>query len=340
MRIWSKISLMALLCIFSSCGRDSGPTLHLFIWADTIKPELLDAFEDKYHCNVSVDTFDSNESMYAKLQLSSARYDLIFPSSYFVEILSKQNMIQPLDLSLIPNSANLDPRYMSKVTPSVAVPFLVSFSGIAYRKDKITDIELSWRVFGRKDLKGRMTMLNDAREAIGAGLRTLDFSVNTRSGDEISMAADLLIEWKKNLAKFDNEQYRHGIASGEFLVIQGYSIDVMQVKEENPHVAFLYPHEGAIASVDSLAIPKQAQHAELAHAFINFMLEPQNALQNVLYTNGLVPLPEIYEELQRNEQRKEILFPTAEALQRMETIKDLGADVELYYKAWDRIKNS
>jgi len=332
---------IVLMAVFaSSCSNNSEPTLHLFIWADTIKPELIEAFEEKYHCQVSVDTFDSNESMFAKLQLSSAKYDIIFPSSYFVEILAQQKMIYALDTEKIPNSTNIDARYRSKKKLTYAIPFLVSFSGLAYRKDKVNNITPSWTVFGRSDLKGRMTMLNDAREALGAALRTLGFSVNTRSPTEIDAAANLLIQWKRNLAKFDNEQYRHGIASGEFLVIQGYSIDVMQVKEENENVAFLYPIEGAIASVDSLAISINSQHTDLAHAFINFMLEPDNAYQNVVYTNGLVPLPAIYKQLQQDANRKDILFPTREALDRMETIQDVGRDVELYYKAWDRVKHS
>lgn len=339
-RLKGILCLLALFFSVSSCSTSSEPILHLFVWAETFKPELIDEFQKKYHCHVTIDTFDSNESMYAKLQLSSAKYDIIFPSNYFVEVLEKQNMIKPLDLKLIPNSRNIDPKYFSQKDPQMAIPYLVSFSGIAYRKDKVHAIDPSWSVFARSDLRGRMTMLNDAREALGAALRFLGYSINTRDPRHISEATEVLIQWKKNLAKFDNEQYRHGIASGEFLVVQGYSIDIMQVQAENNEVAFLYPKEGSIASVDALAISRYAQNSELAHSFINFMLEPENGIQNVLYTNGLVPLPAIYEQIQADEQKKHILFPHAEALKKMETIQDLGADTQLYYLAWEQVKSS
>lgn len=324
----------------TSCSSSSEPTLHLFMWADMISPELIEAFEHKFHCQVTIDTFDSNESMYAKLQLSSAKYDIILPSSYFVDMLAKQNMLKTLDLNLIPNSQHLDPQYLNLHEAPLAIPFLVSFSGIAYRQDKVQMLEPSWSVFARQDLKGRMTMLNDTREALGAALRYLGYSVNTHNAAQIDQAADLLIAWKKNLAKFDNEQYRYGIASGEFLVVQGYSIDVMQVRQDNPHVAFLYPREGAIASIDCLAISQKAENIELAHQFINFMLEAENALQNIAYTNALIPLPSIYEQIKQDVQRQEILFPHAEAREKMETIRDVGQHIDLYYKAWERVKTS
>lgn len=330
-----------LLAMTTSCSSSADkPTLHIFTWAEVFKPELIDAFEKQCDCNVVIDTFDSNESMYAKLQLSSADYDIIMPSNYFVEVLANQGMIQKIDKAKVPNSRKFDPAYFSQDKPAMALPYLMSFSGIAYRKDKLQNIDPSWSVFGRADLKGRMTMLNDIREALGAALRYQGHSINTTDKKAINDAADVLISWKNNLAKFDNEQYRHGIASGEFLVVQGYSIDIMQVREENENVAFLYPKEGAIVSVDSFAIPKNAKSLDLAYAFIDFMLEDKNAVTNALFTNGLIPLKTIYPELKKDPVRSEILFPSQQALEKLELIRDLGPDIQLYYDAWERVKTS
>jgi len=329
-----------LIVISSSCSTNDKPTLHIYTWAEIFKPELIEAFEEHCNCNVVIDTYDSNESMYAKLQLSSAHYDIIMPSNYFVELLGKQGMIREIDKTKLPNSKKLDPRYFSQDEPAFAIPYLMSFSGIAYRKDKLQDVKPSWSIFGREDLKGRMTMLNDIRESLGAALRYLGYSVNTTDPKAIDDAANLLISWKKNLAKFDNEQYRNGITSGEFLVVQGYSIDIMQVREENENVAFLYPVEGAIASIDSLAIPKNADSVDLAYKFINFLLEDKNAIANAIYTNGLIPIESIYPELKKDPVRSEILFPSQEALEKLELIKDLGPNIQLYYDAWEKVKTS
>ncbi len=103
-------------------------------------------------------------------------------------------------------------------------------------------------MFDRGDLKGRMTMLNDMRETIGAALKSLGYSLNTTDEAQLAEARDVVIRWKKNLAKFENEQYKSGIATGEFLLVHGYSGDILQVQRENDDVAFLDPARRARAS--------------------------------------------------------------------------------------------
>lgn len=332
-------SLLALLGIPSCSSPPPKPTLYLFTWGEFFKPELITEFENKFNCHVVIDTYDSNESMYAKLKLSSINYDIIFPSNYYVEILHKQKMIQPIDPKKIANIKNYDPKYFKQTSPLPALPFIVSFSALAYRKDKVTLEDPSWGVFARTDLKGRMTMLNDSREVLGAALRYLGYSINTRSPSEVAKAGELLLSWRKNLAKFESEQYKNGLASSEFLVVQAYSIDIMHLINENPAVSFVYPKEGAIMSIDYMAIPTNAHQVDLAYAFINFMLETPNALKNIDFTNSLIPLLPVYELLNENKRKDPILFPSKEALQKMEIIEDLQEDIQLYYKAWDKVKS-
>lgn len=331
--------LVFALLLMASCTSSNRQTLYIFAWSDLIKPELITEFEQAFNCHVVIDTYDSNESMYAKLKLSSVHYDIIFPSNYYVDILQSQSMIQPIDRSQVPNINNFDPNYFKDHADLSALPFIVSFSGIAYRQDKLQLDHPSWDVFSRTDLKGRMTMLNDGRETIGAALKYLGFSINSRSADEITQATDILISWKKNLAKFESEQYKNGLASGEFLVAQGYSIDIMQVITENPEVAFAYPIEGAILSIDCIAIPTGATETTLAHAFINFMLDTPNAAENVMFTKSLMPLLPVYDLLDTSMRQDPILFPPPEDLKKMELIQDLQGDIQLYYKAWNRVKS-
>lgn len=330
---------LLLAVAFVSCNFSSKPTLHLFAWSDLFKLDLIRQFEDKFNCHVVVDTYDSNESMFAKLKLSSVNYDIIFPSNYYVQILSNQNMIQAIDPEKVPNIKNLDPKYFKLSNPLYAVPYIISFTGIAYRKDKVIVDDPSWGIFSRTDLKGRMTMLNDFREALGVGLRYLGYSVNSRDPTQVAEAGDLLISWRKNLAKFESEQYKYGLDSGEFVAVQGYSIDIMQIINENPQVGFLFPKEGALMAIESMAIPTNSKNVDLAESFINFMLETSVAEENVLYTNSLVPVLPMYELLNESKRQDPILFPSDEALKKMEIIEDLQGDVELYYKAWDRVKS-
>jgi spermidine/putrescine transport system substrate-binding protein len=338
--IIQRLILICILFIFFSCQNSSGPVLHVYVWSDFIKPDLFDKFEKEHHCRIVIDTYDSNESMYAKLKLGATGYDLIFPSHYFLDLLIKQNMLKPLDFNLIPNIKNVDPsysHYIPEANQRYAVPYLVSLAGLGFRKDKVS-IEPSWGIFSNSNLKGRMTMLNDIRETLGAGLKYLGYSVNTIQPEEINRVTNLLIDWKKNLAKFESEQYKIGIASAEFLVVQGYNGDLLQVMQENTNIDFVYPKEGTALSLDLATIPLQAPNSELAHAFINFLLEGENAAQNIAYTFFLSPNIAAYDKLSPELRENQALFPSKEILSKTEVFKDLGPNNGLYIQAWDRIK--
>ncbi len=334
---WIALLLMTLTL---SCSSENKNTLHLFIWSGFLKPELIAKFEKTHNCHVVIDTYDSNESMYAKLKLSGSGYDIIFPSNYYLDILDKQGMIVPLDPSRLNILTGLDRRYFKDDNPLLGLPTIVSFSGIAYRKDRLPNLEASYGVFDRKDLKGRMTMLNDIREAFGAALKFQGHSINTTNTEEIEQAADLLIKWKKNLAKFESEQYKNGLATAEFLVVQGYSIDVMQLNQEDENIEFLFPKEGAVLSVDYMSILKGSKNIDLAYAFMNFLLEPINAAENMMYINTLIPVQPAYDLLDNRLKESTILFPSEEDLNKMELIEDLHQEIKQYYKAWERVKGS
>lgn len=326
--------------VLGGCGASGKPKLFIYSWSEIFDPAMIVEFESKFNCKVISDIFDTNESMYAKLKLTSSGYDIICPSHYFVSILAQQKMIQALDTKLIPNLVNLDPKYFTLTDPLYAVPYIVSFSGIGYRQDKVSELSPSYDVFGRVDLRGRMTMLNDSREAIGAALKYLGYSVNSRDPKEIEKAGDLLIQWKKNLAKFESEQYKSGLSSGEFLVVQGYSTDILQVKSENKDVIFLFPHEGVITSIDCLSIPEGAQNTELAYKFINFMIDTQVAANNIRFAAALSPVLTAYPLLAEDIRNNPIFFPPQGVIDKMERIEDLQGDVQYYYKTWDRVKAS
>lgn len=334
------VGCLILLCLVFSCGSAPRQKLYLFTWSDMFHPALIQRFEQEYHCQICVTIYDSNESMYAKLKLGATGYDLIFPSSYFMKTLAKQEMIMPLDVARIPNLEHLDPDYFAlKVDePVYGVPFLVAFSGLAYRNDRLPDIEPSFECFGRRDLRGRMTLLNDMRDALGAALKVDGHSINSRDPQEIRQAAERVVSWKKNIAKFESEQYKSGIASAEFLLVQGHSIDIAQVRQDEEQVMFVYPKEGGILAIDYIAMPIGAQSQELGLAFINFMLEPQNAAENMAHIRGLVPVTRAYELLGPDLRSDPLLFPAQADRDKMELIEDVEEDIVHYYKAWDHAK--
>jgi spermidine/putrescine transport system substrate-binding protein len=338
----AAIVTAGLLAVQCGGGKKAEPVLHLYTWSDYIKPELVDRFETENKCQVVFDTFDSNEAMYAKLKAGATGYDVITPTSYMVSLMYSQGMLLPLDHGLLPNLRHVDPDYLDIAIDKemvYSVPYMLTNSGIAYLKSKVKNFEPTWGMFGRADLKGRMVMLNDMRETIGAALKFLGYSLNSTNSDELAKARDVVLAWKKNLAKFENEQYKTGIASGEFLLVHGYSGDILQVQAENGDIGFAMPREGGAISCDDLVIAKSAREVDLAHAFINFLQDPAVAAENTGFTQFLCPNQGSYRYLDRTLLENPGIFLAPEIKAKCEVLADLGEKNVLYVKVWDEIKN-
>jgi len=334
--------LLLPLIFLTGCG-DSKRTLYLYTWAEMFDPQLIEEFEGKCDCRVVLDTYDSNEMMYAKLRSGAGGYDLIIPTYYFEQLMVKQGMLEPIDSNKIPNLKNLDRSILKPIQTTLlehSVPYSVSYTLIGYRKDRIEDLNRTWCVFGDRAYRGRMTLLNDYRETLGVALLCLGYSPNTLNRGEIDEAANLLIRWKQNIAKFENEQYKNGIATAEFLIVQGFSSDLLQVQRENPHVAAAFPREGTLVSFDQFAIPKGAKNQDLAYAFINYMFDPQVSARNIQQISLRIPNKESYQYLPEELKNSLNLFPTEEIMSKLVTIEDLGEGIRLYQRAWEKVKES
>jgi spermidine/putrescine transport system substrate-binding protein len=322
------------------CGSGK-PVLHLYNWADYIDPALMERFEAENGCRIVLDTFDSNENMYAKLKAGATGYDIAVPSSYMIQIMRHENMLEPLKRELLPNVANVDPMAL-KVTLDTemqfCVPYTLSYTAIGYRKSKVQNLVESWSMFDREDLKGRMTLLNDMRETVSAALRFCGFSGNSTKDEELQKAKEVVLRWKKNIAKFENEQYKPGLASGEFLLVMGYVGDLLQIQAENDDIGIFFPKEGFVTTCDCVVIPKGARNVELAHKFINFLHDPRVAAQNTAFTKYLCPNKAAYEHLPKEIRDNPAILLPPERQAVAEVNLDLGDQNQKFIKLWDEIK--
>ena len=339
----SKFVLVALaVCVaaLTGCSKPA-PVLHLYNWVDYVKPELMTRFEKENNCKVILDTYDSNEAMYAKLKIGASGYDVAYPSSYMVQIMNQQGMLQKLDHNLLPNAAHIDPfSFKVSLDPEMdhCIPYTVSYTGVGYLKSKVRDVVPSWSMFDRKDLAGRMTMLDDMRETISAGLRFLGYSSNTKNEQELAAARDVIVRWKKNLAKFENEQYKSGLANGEFLLVHGYVGDLLQLQTQNSDIGIFFPKEGFVTTCDCMVIPKGAQQIELAHKWINFMCDPKIAAENTGFTQYLCPNKDSYALLDEAARNNPAIILPEDVKAKGEVNLDLGEENAKYSKTWDEIK--
>lgn len=335
------LALLAVALLLASCG-DKKPELRLYTWDDYLNPELIAKFEDEHGCRLVIDIFDSNEAMLAKLKAGASGYDVLVPSSYMVKILAREGLLVELDQTKLPNLQHVDPEYLETLAfdkeMKWSVPYMLAPTGIAYVSDRVEGFEPSWRIFEREDLKGRMTLLNDSRETLGAALKTLGHSLNTTDPAQVAAARDLVISWKKNLAKFESDQYDSGLASAEFFVSQAYAGDAFQAQEDNEAIEFAIPKEGTSVACDDLVVSKDAPNPELAHTFINFLTDPANAAVNMEYIYYLAPNKSAYELVSEEFREIDALFLDEETMARCEVIDDLGENNRLYNEAWDLVR--
>ena len=311
--------------------------LRVFTWASFFHPTFIKEFEKQHQCHLLFDYFDSNETMLAKILSGGAHYDVITPSSYMVDALIKKDLLSPLDFDQIPLTKHLDGRYSKKLASQNldhAIPMSISYSGLGYINSRLSP-QPTWAALETPGLKGRISLLNDYREVIGAALLSLGLDPNTTEPDDILKASQKVITWKKQVAVFDSESYKMGMSSGEFLLCHAYSGDIFQVQENRTDVGFFCPQEGSLLSIEEAVIMRTSTEKALAHKFMNALLEPKNCLLNMLKHHTICPNVTIYDEIQK---QKLALTLTSEQINKSVLIEDLGIHNTLYQNAWETIR--
>ncbi|MDR3130660.1 MAG: extracellular solute-binding protein [Treponema sp.] len=325
----------------TASSREQGSKrLYVYNWTYYTPDSILRKFEQEYGVTIVYDTFASNEELYAKLLAGGTGYDLVFPSGDYVSIMIKQGMLEKLDKSKLRNLGNIDPIVLQKATydPAMdyAVPYYFGAAGIAVNTARVPDYEKSWSIFGREDLRGKMTMLDDMREVLGDALSFLGYSVNTVNPAEIAAARDLINNtWKPNLLKFDAEAFGKGFADGDFWVVQGYAEVVYEEisGELKADTVFFIPPEGGPAYIDSMCILKGARNMDLAYAFIDFIHRPEIYAEFTDYfgfpATANIPARAL---------KQLSPYYTAEELVNVELKDDVGENLQLYDDAWLSIR--
>lgn len=328
--------------ILCGCGEDK-PKLHVYTWADYIDPELVQQFENDNNCKVVIDTFDSNETMLAKLMAGSVGYDIIMPTEYIIPQLIKSDLIEKLNLEKLPNvTKNFDELFRNELSLKYTVPYAFSCTGILWRKDRCPpDLTFQdWNDMFDPRLKGRICIMNDIRELLGIALKMNGYSVNSVDPKELDAAVATARKWKNASSKMDNEAYRSGIPAAEFHVAMAYTSDAIQLicDGECEYLGYSIPTNGTTASVDTFCIIKESASKDLAYKFIDMFYSLPNAVQNSEYNGVPMPVTGLYDALSDKYKSIPVMKITNELKMKCENISDIGSNLELYTKSWDRVK--
>jgi len=324
-----------------SCSFLGKQKLYIYNWTYYTPDSIIQKFENEFNTRIIYDEFASNEDMFAKLKSSRSKrgsYDIVFPSKDYVPIMIRQNMLERIDKTKIPNLKNIDPDLLKKANydPNMeySVPYFYGAAGIVVNTAKVPVFEKSWSIFARHDLRGRMTMLDDMREVFGGALSFLGYSVNSVDPASVTAAINIINNsWKPNLVKFDSEAFAKGYANGDFWVVHAFPEAVFEEIENNQQLlrdtVFFIPREGGPSYIDSMCILKEARNIEIAHKFIDFIHRPE-IYAEFADTFGL---PATVNIPARKLKKGHSLY-SAEDLLVTELVDDLGADLDIYNEAW------
>lgn len=268
--------------------------LNLYTWGDYDSPELLSDFKDKFDVLLQVDSYGSNEELIAKLSSSrgTSGYDVVVPTGSEVVRFTTHDLLQPLDLSLIPNFKHMDKNFIAQeFDPKNKYTICKAWgtTGFVYRKDVIKREMKSWDDFikaSQKEAAGKTTLLSDAWEVTAIALASLGYSLNTTDKKELAEAKKLIVDDVAPNVRAYFGSASTGIIQGSFTLMQSYNGDARQGIDEvdNPDDwEFVFPTPSANLWMDCWAIATGAPHPDAAHAFINYMIAPENAITQIEY---------------------------------------------------------
>lgn len=327
------------------CGKSkpSNEVLNIYNVGDYIDEDLITKFEEETGIKVVYETYDTNESMYQKVKSGSSKYDLVFPSDYMVEKMINEDMLEEIDYSNIPNYKYIDETFRNAPYDKGdkhSVPYLWGTFGIVYNKNMVDESDVtSWDVLWNEKYAGEIQMLDSVRDSIGISLKRLGYSMNSTNPNEINEAKDQLIKQKSIVQSYVNDDGKDRLVAEEAAMGIVYSGDAITLIESNDNLAYSVPEEGTNRWVDAMCIPKTAQNKDYAEKFINFILDPENAAQNVEYIWYSTPNTGAIDILGEDYIDDPILNPSDEIIEKSEVFLDLNMDVlKLYDNAWIEVK--
>jgi spermidine/putrescine transport system substrate-binding protein len=268
----------------------------------------------------------------------------VVPSDYMVSIMRETGLLQPLDMSLIPNFADVEPFLQKPAYDASAdgskysVPYMFGTTGVAVRADRFPGEITAWSDLWDPANEGKIQMMDDVRQTMGAALLLLGYSINDTDEAHIVEAGDKLVEQKKLVIRYNNAAMKRDIIQPSAPIIHAFDGDTVGAARELPDgaVKYVLPEEGYNCWADNLCILAKSPNVYAAHLFINFLLEKENAAactDFIGYQTAVASaVPLISDETVR------AMRPTSEQLATGQFMEDVGEAAKLYDAAWQRVK--
>lgn len=319
--------------------------LHVFIYRDYIDPEAVASFEGEHNCQVTFDYYEEPGSMVSKLVAGGASaYDIIVPGHFTLPRLIQLKLVAPLRRENLPNFKHIDPQFIDPAFDrgnKHSVPYLWGTTGIYARSKPNQSTDESWGLaFEPRMQPGPFLLLEDDRLCIGAALHFLGLRINSTEPAELIRARDILADAKKRSLGFATSFAAKGrVLTKDASMAIVYNTDGMQGQRQDPGTRFFVPKEGGGLWLDTLSIPAQAPHRDLAEAFINHLTDPRVAAGIADVTRTATANRSALDFVNPADRNDPGIYPTPDIMKRLEYCHDLGAKNRLFEEIWTQVKS-
>ncbi|MDD6060889.1 MAG: ABC transporter substrate-binding protein [Ruminococcus sp.] len=304
-------------------------------------------FEKLTGIKVNYTNFATNEELYAKLKGGGASYDIIIPSDYMISKMIKEELIQKIDYSNIPNFSYIMDNFRNMAYDpenEYSVPYTWGTVGIIYDETvvDISEEEIDWDILWNEQYTDQILMFDNPRDAFAIAEIMLGYSLNTENPDELKAAMEKLKQQKKYVQAYVMDEIFDKMGAGDALIAPYYAGDALTIMEENDSLNFVVPKSGTNLFVDAMCIPSNAKQKEAAEMYINFMCEPDIAFANIDYICYSTPHSAAFEMLDEEVQNDPISYPDEELIaNRTDVFVNLSDDAnKLMQDLWTEMKSS
>jgi len=317
--------------------------LNIYTWAEEIPAQIIHQFEKETGIRVNHSFFESNEVMFAKLRTNRKSYDLVEPSSYYIEKMQRHNMLEVLDKTQLSNMKYLDPFFLNQCfdpNNRFSLPFVWGVTGIFINNHYFKqNTVLAWQDLTDAVFKDQLMLLNEARAVFSIALRMLDYSINDSDPTHIKAAYLKLKSLMPNVRLFNSDAVLSILIDEDAKIGMSWNADLSKALSENPELKFIFPTDGFEIWVDNFVLLKNAPHRENAYLFLNFLMRPdiaRDVSQMIHYATTNLAAKKL---LPLSTQQNTTLYPSYATLSRGEFQSDIGEEAAtLIEKYWEYLK--
>lgn len=345
------ISFVLAVCLVLGCcgvfasAKGEKVTLYVYNWGQYIAEgdddsmDIIAAFEEAYpNIKVKYSTYDSNESMYAKLSNGGITVDVIIPSDYMVGRMRQEGMLLELNYDNIPNAQYIDESFRNtSYDPEnkYSVPYTWGTVGIIYNTKYVDEADVTgWELLWNEKYADKILMFDNSRDAFGIAQYLLGYDINTTDEAELQACADKLAEQKGVVQQYVMDQIFDAMENEEAWIAPYYAGDYLTMVEENEDLAFYRPdHQGFNVFIDAMCIPSCCQEKEAAELFINFLCDPEISAANMDFIGYSVPASESKQYMDEDVVNDPVAYPDAEELRNASSFDYLPEDVSRYMES-------